>query len=257
MTTHMQQHPSTFTALSSPGLLLWMPLDEVRQAWANFGAEALSCHALLATSSAFAALTWETSALQHHRMAYHAQQGGFPQEAAAHWLDQVVLDLSEAVRNWQCVQLCLERLVASSSDTAQAHTEPVRPVRAGSCPAPAPAAPHRAGAARRGLRWWTGTSYSRSTRAGGGVSHGRSLGREAPHRPSATNQATEACPLKHTGYPAGCAMPLLRPHLAGDWPGRRKALHDLWGARRLSRVCCQPTVRQRIPCVLHSAYAIA
>src|SRR5258706_11551020 len=130
MTTHMQHHPSTFTALSSPGPLLWMPLDEVRQAWANFGAEALSCHALLATSSAFAALTWETSALQHHRMAYHAQQGGFPQEAAAHWLDQVVLDLSEAVRNWQCVQLCLERLVASSSDTAQAHTEPVEQVRA-------------------------------------------------------------------------------------------------------------------------------
>src|SRR5215472_1743304 len=130
MTTHMQHHPSAFTALSSPSPLLWMPFDEVRQAWANFGAEALSCHALLATSSAFAALTWETSALQHHRIAHHAQQGDFPQEAAAHWLNQVVLDLSEAVRDWRCVQLWLERLVTSSSDTAQTCTESVEQVRA-------------------------------------------------------------------------------------------------------------------------------
>src|SRR5258706_3305861 len=60
--------------------LQWIPLDEVRQAWANFGAEALSYPALLATSNAFLALSWETSALRHHGMAHHAQQGGFSPE---------------------------------------------------------------------------------------------------------------------------------------------------------------------------------
>ncbi len=111
--------------------LQWIPLDEVRQAWANFGAEALSYPALLATSNAFLALSWETSALRHHGMAHHAQQGGFSPEATAHWFDQVVLDLDEAVRDWRCVQLWLERLATtSSSETAQARTEPVEQVRA-------------------------------------------------------------------------------------------------------------------------------
>ena len=114
-------------APSSP--LLWVPLDEVRQAWASFRAEAFSGPALFATSNAFLALSWETSALRHHCMAHHVQQGDFPAETAALWLDQVVRDLDEAVRDWQYVQAWLERL-ATSSDTPQTRTEPIEQVRA-------------------------------------------------------------------------------------------------------------------------------
>jgi hypothetical protein len=124
MTTHIKQHLHTFTAPSSPGSLLWVPLDEVRQAWASFGAEALSCPALLATSTAFAALSWETSALWHHRTACQAQQCGLFQEAAR-WLDQTVQDLDEAVRNWRGVLLWLERLGTQQTRTEaleQVHT---------------------------------------------------------------------------------------------------------------------------------------
>jgi len=145
-----------------------VPLDEVRQAWASFGAEALSCPALLATSNAFQALSWETSALQHHGMACRAQQRGFPQEAAAHWLDQVVLDLSEAVRDWRCVLLWLERL-ATNCDTPQARTEPVEQVRALS---------EQAAAQQQRLQHLLGQVrqeqgvYPPQQTAGGGASHG-------------------------------------------------------------------------------------
>ena len=120
--------PLSSPSLSSP--LLWVPLDEVRQAWASFGAEALSVPALLATGTAFRALSWETSALRYHRLADQAQQrGGLFQDAAAPWLDLVVLDLSEAIRDWQSVQLWLERL-ASNRDTRPTCTEPLEQVRA-------------------------------------------------------------------------------------------------------------------------------
>src|SRR5258706_11675472 len=105
MTTRMQQQPHALPALSSPSPLLWIPLDGVRRAWAGFGAEALSFPALLA-------LSWETSALRHHCMAYQARQRGLSQEAAR-WLDQAVQDLDEAVRDWRCVLLWLERLTSS------------------------------------------------------------------------------------------------------------------------------------------------
>lgn len=130
MNHHLPVREATGPAvpLASPSSpLLWVPPDEVRQAWASFGAEALSAPALLATSGAFAALSWETSALEHHRMAYHAYQRGFPQAAAARWLEQVGLDLDEAVRNWRCALLWLERLTAQS-DRRQACTDPVEQV---------------------------------------------------------------------------------------------------------------------------------
>src|SRR5258706_15514476 len=44
---------------------LWVPLHEVRQAWAAFGKEALTTSALMATSTAFGGLCWEAYALQH------------------------------------------------------------------------------------------------------------------------------------------------------------------------------------------------
>jgi hypothetical protein len=104
-----------------------VPLDEVRQAWANFGAEALSCPALLATSTAFRALCWETSAMGYHRLADQAQQRDRSQEAAR-WLSQAVQDLDEAVHDWRTVLLWLERL--ASSGTQEAHTELLERVRA-------------------------------------------------------------------------------------------------------------------------------
>jgi hypothetical protein len=62
------QQETAFTAApaASPPLpsMLWVPPDEVRQAWATFGAEALSAPALLATATAFRALSWETTTWQ-------------------------------------------------------------------------------------------------------------------------------------------------------------------------------------------------
>src|SRR5260370_39361027 len=55
---------SSFPDLSSL-LTLWVPLHEVRQAWAAFGQEALTTSALMATSTAFGGLYWEAHALQH------------------------------------------------------------------------------------------------------------------------------------------------------------------------------------------------
>lgn len=125
--------PATETAfpyapLSRP--LLWIPLDELRQGWANFGAEALSAPALLATGSAFRALCWETSALRYYGLAQQTRERGerFGQ-AAARWLEGVVLDLSEALREWQSALLWLERL-AVSRNTQQNSTEPSEQVRA-------------------------------------------------------------------------------------------------------------------------------
>ena len=130
MSTIFQQATTFTPAPASPSPsspLLWIPLDEVRQAWASFGAEALSCPALVATSTAFLALSWETSALRHHRMTCQAKQRGLSQEAVR-WLSQVVQDLDESVRDWRCVLLWLERL--TSSDTPQACSEPLEQVRA-------------------------------------------------------------------------------------------------------------------------------
>ena len=123
MRTIFQQATAFTPAPASPSPsspLLWIPPDEVRQDWASFGAEALSCPALVATSTAFLALSWETSALRNHGTACQAQQRGLSQEAAR-WLDRAVQDLDEAVRDWRCVLLWLERLTTS---------EPLEQVRA-------------------------------------------------------------------------------------------------------------------------------
>jgi hypothetical protein len=136
MCTNFQQQKTACTPASASLLvppsnpLLWVPSDEVRQAWASFGAEVLSAPALLATGTAFRALSWETSALRYHHLAYQAQQrGGLFQDAAAPWLDRVILDLGEALRDWQSVQVWLERL-AASRDSRQTCTEPLEQVHA-------------------------------------------------------------------------------------------------------------------------------
>ena len=132
MSTILQKATAFTPAPASPSPsspLLWIPLDEVRQAWASFGAEALSCPALLAAATAFRALCWETSALRYYGMACQPQRGGLFQQAAAPWLDRVVSDLGEAVRDWRSVQFWLERF-ASSRDTWQDCTEPLEQVGA-------------------------------------------------------------------------------------------------------------------------------
>jgi hypothetical protein len=55
---------ASFPALSTLSTL-WVPLHEVRQQWADFGKEALTTSALMATSTAFGGLYWEAHALQH------------------------------------------------------------------------------------------------------------------------------------------------------------------------------------------------
>ena len=118
------QHLAGAEAASSAGPLislchaplLWIPLDELRQSWASFGAEALSAPALLTTATAFRALSWEASALHYHGLAAQAwERGGRFQQAAAPWLDGVLVDLREAVRDWHSVQLWLERLATRRS----------------------------------------------------------------------------------------------------------------------------------------------
>jgi hypothetical protein len=132
MSTNFQQETAFTPAPASPlpppsGPLLWVPLDEVRQTWASFGVEALSCSALLATSNAFRALCWETSALRYRDLACQAQQrGGLLRDAAAPWLDRVIQDLGEAIRDWRNVQLWLERL--ATRDTRPTCTGPLEQV---------------------------------------------------------------------------------------------------------------------------------
>ncbi|HJT58441.1 MAG TPA: hypothetical protein VJ761_18185 [Ktedonobacteraceae bacterium] len=127
----MNFHPLAGTQAAAPAEplislchapLLWIPLDELRQAWASFGAEALSAPALLATSTAFRALSWEASALHYHGLAAQVwERGGRFQQAAAPWLDGVLVDLGQAVRDWHSVQGWLERL--ATPRTSQ-HTAP-------------------------------------------------------------------------------------------------------------------------------------
>src|SRR5258708_33827117 len=81
---------SSFPDLSTLSTL-WVPLHEVRQAWAAFGQEVLTPSALMATSTAFGGLYWETHALQHSTWAIQERE-------RARW-HQVVFCLSRAVQN--------------------------------------------------------------------------------------------------------------------------------------------------------------
>src|SRR5260370_42405766 len=81
---------------------LWVPLHEVRQAWADFGKEALTTSALMATSTAFGGLYWETHALQHCTWA--AQEREREREhQVVFWLSRAIQDLDCALDRWQQV----------------------------------------------------------------------------------------------------------------------------------------------------------
>jgi hypothetical protein len=79
---------------------LWVPLHEVRQAWAAFGKEALTTSALMATSTAFGGLFWEAHALQHSQWASQERERERWHQVVF-WLSRAVQDLDCALDQWQ------------------------------------------------------------------------------------------------------------------------------------------------------------
>ena len=116
--------PASFPDLSSL-TILWMPLHEVRQAWAAFGQEALTTSALMATSTAFGGLYWETHALQHSTWAaQECERGRWHQ--VVFWLSRAVQDLDCALDQWQQV---LSWLDLAGNDHRQQDPETLQMIR--------------------------------------------------------------------------------------------------------------------------------
>jgi hypothetical protein len=86
---------------------LWVPLHEVRQAWAAFGKEALTTSALMATSTAFGGLYWETHALQHYTWAADERERARWHQVVF-WLSRAFQGLDCALDQWQQVQRMLD-----------------------------------------------------------------------------------------------------------------------------------------------------
>jgi hypothetical protein len=111
--TNMQLHEH---AVQSPGIsasrIEWAPLDEHIQRWANFGAEASTPPALIATGQAFLALSWEASASRHYAWAQQERRYG-SLRAYHRWMQQSGEDLDEALKHWRRVILWVERLANS------------------------------------------------------------------------------------------------------------------------------------------------
>jgi len=97
---------AAFPDLSSLSTL-WVPLHEVRQAWAAFGKEALTTSALMATSTAFGGLCWEAYALQHCTWAAQERERE-RWHKTVFWLSRAVQDLDCALDRWQQVQRMLD-----------------------------------------------------------------------------------------------------------------------------------------------------
>ena len=98
--------PCALPASSFPDLstlsTLWVPLHELRQQWAAFGQEALTTSALMATSTAFGGLYWETHALQHSTWAAQERERE-RWHKTVFWLSRAVQDLDCALDQWQQV----------------------------------------------------------------------------------------------------------------------------------------------------------
>jgi hypothetical protein len=90
-------HSFTFTPTMST---FWVPLDATIGLWADFGKEAMTVPALLATGTAFYALSWEVEALRHYTL---ASQGRTRGREVAHLLGRAVQDLNCAIDQWQQV----------------------------------------------------------------------------------------------------------------------------------------------------------
>jgi hypothetical protein len=89
----------------------WMPLDEIAQAWATFGAEATSPVAFQATGGAFLALAFESSAHWHYASAVPPNgSGSRPSFAHTQSIEHAIADLDEAHQQWNSVLLWLDAL---------------------------------------------------------------------------------------------------------------------------------------------------
>ncbi len=104
---------------------LWVPLHKVRQAWAAFGQEALTTSALMATSTAFGGLYWETHALQHSTWAADERQRERWHQVVF-WLSRAVQDLDCALDQWQQV---LSWLDLAGNDHRQQDPESLQTIR--------------------------------------------------------------------------------------------------------------------------------
>src|SRR5258708_14828987 len=128
-TFSLQQQQDTGPAFSSPDLstlsTLWVPLHEVRQAWAAFGKEALITSALMATSTAFGGLYWEAYALQHCTWAIQERERGRWHQVVF-WLSRAVQDLDCALDRWQQV---LSWLDLAGNDHRQQDPETLQMIR--------------------------------------------------------------------------------------------------------------------------------
>ncbi len=115
---------SSFPDLSTLSTL-WVPLHEVRQQWAAFGKEALTTSALMATSTAFGGLYWETHALQHSTWATDERKRGHWHQVVF-WLSRAVQDLDYALDRWQQV---LSWLDVAGNDHRQQDPESLETIR--------------------------------------------------------------------------------------------------------------------------------
>ena len=115
---------SSFPDLSSLSTL-WVPLHEVRQQWAAFGQEALTTSALIATSTAFGGLYWETHALQHCTWAVQERECERWHQTVF-WLSRAVQDLDCALDQWQQVQRMLN---LAGNDRRQQDPESLQTIR--------------------------------------------------------------------------------------------------------------------------------
>jgi len=135
MTTTFSQHvprpqeqqdtpPVAFPDLA-PLSTLWVPLHEVRQAWAAFGKEALTTSALMASSTAFGGLFWEAHALQHSQWASQERERERWHQVVF-WLSRAVQDLDCALDQWQQVQRMLD---LAGNDHRQQDPESLQMIR--------------------------------------------------------------------------------------------------------------------------------
>ena len=112
--------PATLASLSTPSTL-WIPLDAVTQAWAAFAQEAIMVPTLLATSTAFHGLAWETKALRHYTWAVQERKRRRLRKVV-HWLGRAVQDLDCAIDQWQQVLSWLH--LAGNDDEQQDPASP-------------------------------------------------------------------------------------------------------------------------------------
>ncbi len=120
----LEAAPASFPDLSTLSTL-WVPLHEVRQAWAAFGKEALTTSALMATSTAFGGLYWEAHALQHCTWAADERERERWHQVVF-WLGRAVQDLDCALDQWQQV---LSWLDLAGNDHRQQDPESLEMIR--------------------------------------------------------------------------------------------------------------------------------